>query len=273
MENKIENRAVKIETITTPEGNQVSFCPERGGIITSIKLKGKEILYLDKATLQDPKVNVKGGIPILFPNAGPLESPQYPNLKQHGFARNSSEWKAEKTKNGFKETLTSNEETRKMFPYDFRFSLNASFEENGSFTISQEVENLEKDKEIPLSMGLHPYFKVPQDKKGEIKFNFEGGKFIEEQVELWANGKAISIDNPKVNNPNAVMEVVIPNLGTLVIDASPLYKKIWIWSMPTKDFVCIEPVMRDAGGLVENPEKIKIKETFRASVNFKLKVM
>lgn len=273
MENPIENNVIKIETITTPENNQVSFCRERGGIITSIKFKDKEILYLDKATLQNREVNVRGGIPILFPNAGPIESPQYTNLKQHGFARNSSNWKTEKFINGFKETLMSTKETKKIFPYDFRFIINTNFEKDGSFTINQEVENLEDNEELPLSMGLHPYFKVPQDIKGEIKFNFEGGKFIEEQIELWANGKYISIDNPKVKNPNTVMEITIPTLGTLIIDASPLYKKIWIWSMPGKDFICIEPVMRDKGGLVENPEKIKIKETFRASVNFRLKAI
>jgi len=271
MENPLEGRGFKIETITTPEGNQVSFCPERGGIITSIQFKGREILYLDPITLQDPKVNVKGGVPILFPNAGPLESSQYPNLKQHGFARDSSRWKTEKTGHGFRETLVSSKETRNMFPYDFRFSINANFKEDGSFTMNHEVENLEENTELPLSMGLHPYFKVPQDKKDKIKFNFEGGKFIEEQVEVWANGKAVSIDNPKVKDPTAVIEVIIPSLGTLVIDVSSEYKKIWVWSMPGKDFVCIEPVMRNKGGLVENPEKIEPKKTFRTRVSFILK--
>lgn len=271
MENPIEGSRLKIETIKTPEGNEVSVCPERGGIITSIKFKGKEILYLDPATLQDSKVNVKGGIPILFPNAGPLESSQYPNLKQHGFARDSSQWKTERTISGFKETLTASKGTIDIFPYNFRFSLDAGFGEDGSFTMNQEVENLEEGKDLPLSMGFHPYFKVPQDKKGEIKFNFEGGKSAEEQVEIWANGKAIHLDNPKVKDPNAVMEIIIPELGTLVIDASPEYKKIWVWSMPGKDFVCVEPVMRNKGGLVNDPEKVKPKGTLSTQISFSLK--
>ena len=272
MENSIENRPEpKIETIKMPNGDEVSFCPERGGIITSIKMKGREILYLDETTLQDRNVNVKGGIPILFPNAGPLESPEYPDLKQHGFARNSSDWKTVISGDGFRERLTSNENTKKMFPFDFSFSFGASFDKDSSFTMDQEIENLGENKEMPLSMGLHPYFKVPQNKKREIKFNFEGGKFVEEQVEIWANGKAVSIDNPKIKDPNAIMEIIIPDLGTLVIDVSPEYKKIWVWSMPGKDFVCVEPVMRDKGGLVNDPEKIKPQKTFRARVNFRLK--
>src|SRR3989344_2960298 len=248
MENPIENNALRIETIRTPEGSEVSVCPQRGGIITSIKFQGREILYLDPVTLQDPNVNVKGGIPILFPNAGPLENPQYPNLKQHGFARNSSQWRLERMNRGFQETLVSDIDTNAVFPHDFRFSLIGSFEENGSFSINGEVE-----------------------KTGEIKFNFEGGKSVEEQVELWANGQAISIDNPGVNNPNATIEVIIPSLGTLIIDLSPEYKKIWIWSMVGKDFICIEPIMRDAGGLIENPENIPPKKTLHTRVNFKLK--
>src|SRR3989344_4016191 len=228
MENPIENNALRIETIRTPEGSEVSVCPQRGGIITSIKFQGREILYLDPVTLQDPNVNVKGGIPILFPNAGPLENPQYPNLKQHGFARNSSQWRLERMNRGFQETLVSDIDTNAVFPHDFRFSLIGSFEENGSFS-------------------------------------------IKEQVELWANGQAISIDNPGVNNPNATIEVIIPSLGTLIIDLSPEYKKIWIWSMVGKDFICIEPIMRDAGGLIENPENIPPKKTLHTRVNFKLK--
>ena len=271
MRNEMEKPVSKLETIKTPDGNQISFYPERGGIITSLKFKGEEVLYMDETTLNDQKVSVRGGIPILFPNAGPLESPKYPNLKQHGFARDSSNWKIQKNNNGFKETLVLNKETREVFPYDFNFSMEVKFEENGSFTINQIVENLEEKEDLPISMGLHPYFKIPQDKKGEIKFNFEGGRLIEEQVELWANGKPISIDNPKIKDLNSVMVIVIPSLGNLVIDASFLYKKIWVWSMPGKDFVCIEPVMRDIRGLVDDPEMIKPKETLIARVNFDLK--
>ena len=134
-----------------------------------------------------------------------------------------------------------------------------------------KVENLEDYKELPISMGLHPYFKVPSSEKKNIKFNFEGGKSIEEQFDKWSNGQFVSIDNPKLKDPSAVMEIVFPNMHTLVIDPSVEYQKIWVWSMPDKDFICIEPVMRDVGGLVNDPQKIRPKETFSASVNFNIK--
>lgn len=267
---------LNIETIKGPNGGEVFYCPERGGIITSLKLNGKEVLYLDEETFRDLQKNVKGGVPILFPNAGPIaEGSEFSNLPQHGFARNKK-WQAEKAGGGFSEILSADEETMEAFPYNFRFSVLGRYEENGSFTMNQEVENKEIEKELPLSMGLHPYFRIPGEedsdtKKRNIRFNFEGGKSVEEQVETWANGKAVSIDNPKIKDPNAVIEVNIPSLGTLIIDASAEYRKIWIWSMPGKDFICIEPVMRNKNGLIDDPEKIKPGQTFSANVNFRLK--
>ncbi|HAE36957.1 MAG: Aldose 1-epimerase family protein [Candidatus Nomurabacteria bacterium GW2011_GWF2_35_66] len=256
---------LKIETIKGPNGCEVSFCPLRGGIITSLKLNGKELLFLDKETFKNKEVSVKGGIPYLFPNAGPLDpNTKFPNLAQHGFARNL-EWKNENTENGFCITLVSSEETKKLYPYNFKFSIKGSFNEDSSFTMETEIENLEENEDMPISMGLHPYFNVSNEEKKNIKFNFEGGKYVEEQIESWANGKAISIENPGVP-----IEVEIPGLGTSVIDLSKEFKRIWVWSMSGKDFVCIEPVMRDKNGLLNNPELIKPKDTFKASVNFKL---
>jgi len=270
-ENLIESKKnLKIETTKGPNNSEASVCPERGDLLTSLKFNDIEIIYLDEETFKNTEVNVKGGIPILFPNAGPLDDKnKFPNLEQHGFAR-KLEWISEKVESGFKASLSSTNDTKKVYPFNFKFSVLGDFEEDGSFTLSQEVENLEDSKELPISMGLHPYFKVPNEEKNNIKFNFEGGKFIEEQVEIWANGKAISIDNPKIKNPNIPMEITIPSLGTLIIDPSIEYKKIWVWSMPGKDFVCVEPVMRDKNGLINDPEKIKPRKTFTAKVNFKL---
>lgn len=260
---------IKVETIKTPDGNEVSFCPERGGIITSIKLQGKELLYLDESTLKNPEVNVKGGIPILFPNAGPIpeeiKTKELENLKQHGFAR-ESKWNISKEPDGFTETLDSNSKTKESYPYDFKMSVKFSFGSKNSFKIDQLVENNEKEKDMPISGGYHPYFNVPSSEKSNIKFNFEDGKKVEEQVNIWANGKAISI-----KNPNEPIEVVIPNLGTLIFDISKEYERIWIWSMEGKDFVCIEPVMRDKGGIILNPEKIKPGEKHESSFSVTMK--
>lgn len=266
-----ENNNLKIETVKLENGNEVSFCPERGGIITSLKFQGKEILYMEEETFLNREVSVHGGVPILFPNAGPVEHPDFPNLKEHGFARTSTEWKAEINNKGFREILMPEEKNQLSFPFNFQFIFEGNFEDNGSFTITEKIENKEESRELPLSLGLHPYFKVPKEEKANIKFNFEGGKLVEEQIGLWSNGEYICIDNPKIKDSSAILEIEIPQLGTLVINPSAEYKKIWVWSQPEKDFICIEPMMRDKGGLTSDPEMISPGETFSMKVNYGLK--
>jgi len=267
---EINSDFLKIETIKF-KNNEVSVCPERGGIIISLKLNGNEILYLDESTFKDTSVSVKGGVPLLFPQAGPItiDSP-FSDLKQHGFARNSNEWIFTKTENGFIETLKSNPETLKKYPYKFEFSVIGKFEKDNSFTLTQEVKN-HGDKEMPISMGIHPYFKIPSNEKGGIDFNFPGGEIVKNETEKWSNDGTTSINNPKLADQSANLEVKIPSLGTLIISPSVEYQKIWVWSMSDKNFICIEPVMRDVNGFVENPEKIQPQNTFSASVNLKLK--
>jgi len=269
--NKFEtpNQSPKIETIQTPNKGEVSFSSERGGIVTSLKLNGVEILYLDQETFSNKEVSVRGGIPILFPNAGPIpeeiKTEDYTNLKQHGFARDMK-WSSENTENGFAESLVSNENTKSVYPHDFKLTLRGVLEEDDSFTLTKNIQNLNENQDMPVSSGLHPYFKVANEQKQNIEFNFTGGEFIKENIEKWANGKAVSIDNP-----NEPLEISIPNLGTLILTVDEEYKKIWVWSMPDKDFICIEPVMHDKGGIITEPTIIKPKESLIVSFNIKLK--
>lgn len=259
-----------IKTTKDQNNNEVSFSPSRGGMITSLKFKGKEILYFDEETFLDKDKSVRGGIPILFPNAGELEKNDiFPNLKRHGFAKNM-EWKEDFRETGFKETLILNNDTKKVYPFDFDLSVSGIFEGDGSFTFIQEVKNLEGSKELPISMGLHPYFKVLDEEKKNIRFNFEGGDLAVEQMSVWENSGTVYIDNPKIKDPNATMNIDIPDLGTLILDVSIEYKKIWIWSIPKNNFICIEPVMRGLNGLINDPLEIKINEPFVANINIKL---
>jgi len=134
----------EIETRQGPKENEIGFCPKRGGIITSMKLRGQEILYLDQATFNDPKQKVKGGVPILFPNAGPLPENGPYQLAQHGFARTSDKWTAKDTGgNEMTETLTSDDETKKQFPFDCSLTIKTKLEDDGSVTLTQGTKNLE----------------------------------------------------------------------------------------------------------------------------------
>lgn len=168
------------------------------------------------------------------------------------------------------QTLPAVPETKTVYPYDFLYAMRGQLEDDGSITLTQEVTNREPDKELPISMGLHPYFKLPAGKKREVKFDFPGGEEVEAGVERWANGQAVSIANPCAEDPNRDIRVVIPEVGTLVMKFSPEYKRIWVWSLPDKGFVCIEPIMREAGGLVNDPELVQPGKTYVAKIQLRL---
>lgn len=243
----------------------VSVYADRGGIITSLQFQGKEVLYMDEETLFNKNLSIRGGIPILFPNAGlipdELKTEAFTKLKQHGFARDLP-WLVTSKEYGFVAKLDSNKDTKTVYPYDFLLSTIGEFSTDGSFMITQNLKNLEEKTNLPVSFGLHPYFKVPQGQKQNITFDFDGGDFIKEHFDLWANGETICIDNP-----NTEMKISIPNHGTLVLKASREYQKIWVWSLPDKDFICIEPVLRDQGGIVINPENVSPLETYSTNFN------
>ena len=251
-------------------GNQVTYCPERGGIITSLILNGKELLFLNEETFEDVTKNVRGGIPLLFPNAGFLESPLFPDLTQHGFARRSSHWTSAQSKSAFSETLESNEETYSVFPYRFRYTVEGRFDGAHSFCLTQTVTNLEPEKPMPLGMGLHPYFRVPCTKKADIVWNVPQGDLIAQEQKIWSEGGTTSIQNPCADHPGTKLRITLPDLGTLILSTSSEYERLWIWSLPDQDFVCIEPVMRDAGGLVDDPVLIQPGETLSTYVRFGL---
>ncbi len=236
-------------------GNSITYSPERGGIVTSLRFQEHELLYLDEATFRNLETNVRGGIPILFPNAGAIDSSHFPNLKQHGYARLHSDWKVEQasTPNSFSETLTSSAKTQAVYPYQNRLRFSGVIENAHSVCFIQTVENLEATQAIPIAMGLHPYFKVPHAQKQTIRFECLGSDLIQTGFAIWSNGGTTSFANPKLLDPAATIRVTLPELGTLILEPSVEYERIWIWSLPEKDFICIEPVLRDVGGLIDDP--------------------
>ena len=229
-------------------------------------MDGTELLYMDEATFRDPTKNVRGGIPLLFPQAGPADESKFPGLKQHGIARLSHDWVREHTDSpgSFAESLTIRLPTP-SFPYQFRLDVSGTFDDQGAFILSQKAMNLEEEKSMPISMGLHPYFKVPREERANIVFDFPGGEHAAQNAQTWMNDGTVSLDNP-----HSPMRIHMPTVGTLVLTASPEYKKVWVWSKPDSDFICIEPVMRNEGGIISDPHLIEANQSFVASLSIAL---
>jgi galactose mutarotase-like enzyme len=141
--------------------------PERGGIVTRWRVQGQEIFYLDVPRLTDPTLTVRGGIPILFPICGNLPANTYTlngqsyTLKQHGFARELP-WEvvdqATDDRASITLSLTSNDQTRAVYPFDFQLLFTYTLEGNKLIAHQRYVNH--SDSPMPFSAGFHPYFRL-----------------------------------------------------------------------------------------------------------------
>ena len=140
------------------DGISARVAPERGALVTSLQRDGREFLYLDQATFDDPAKNVRGGIPILFPICGPLGEGTAYNMPQHGLAR-QARWTVLGQEQSWVELgLRANAETLKQFPWDFELRFRFSLDEHG-LNLDQLFLN-HSQTEMPFQTGLHPYFVV-----------------------------------------------------------------------------------------------------------------
>jgi len=222
--------------------DSLSFVPERGGIITSLKLFGREILFLNEETLLDDTKNVRGGIPILFPQAGPLpEGSLYP-LKQHWFARNMP-WKHEWNENEMRMYLESDSSTLKMFPYSFSLELLAKFPKEWVFSLVLKISNTWKTP-IPISPWLHPYFSIANIQKEHLHLSWDEGELEDFSFLTW---ETVLLDNPWI------LKLHYDDGNILELDYSSFFKQVWVRSEDGKDFVCIEPIYGSEWSLLKAP--------------------
>jgi galactose mutarotase-like enzyme len=227
----------RFEVLTlTRGGTSVQIVPERGALVTSIVVSSKELLYLDKATLDDPTKNVRGGIPLLFPYAGKLADGRFlaagTIMKQHGFGRNRPWTVEEKSASDVRVRLVQDEGTRAQYPYDYDVDYVVTALPRG-VEVRLIVQNT-GSRPVPLSPGWHPYFLCPAAQKAQVAGDVAG--FTSDKL-----GDDREFDFGLVPPEAAQTQFRIPELGRVNIDFSPTMRHMQFWSLPGKDFICLEP--------------------------------
>lgn len=221
--------------------------PERGGIVTKFEVLGKDILYCDQSTVEDPGKNIRGGIPVLFPQAGPLnEGSKYP-LKQHGFARNMAWEVVEEEQSLVLLQLLSSDETRSVFPFDFKLTERVEVKDK-TLLHQVSIENIGSEK-MPTAFGTHPYFFIPDAEKENLKTTISGfeGPFKKgESFFDWGVEQTLKFANP------GEFEVLLKDRVIKIKTDKNKLKHLMIWWQVDKDFVCFEPWVGDNGILLDN---------------------
>ncbi len=238
----------------TDSQSSLTVYPQRGGIATSWKVNDRELMYLDVDRFNDdPSLSVRGGFPILFPICGNLPDNAYSigdrqySLKQHGFGRELP-WtvthQSTTTDASLTVTLTSNDATRAVYPFDFSVSFTYRIQ-GGELTIDQAYTN-KSATPMPFSTGLHPYFLAPA--KDRLSFEIPSTSYTEKQTgETHAfAGKfdfsQAEIDAAFTTVTGTVATVIDASQNlTLTMTSSENYRTIVFWTVADKNFYCLEP--------------------------------
>jgi galactose mutarotase-like enzyme len=218
---------MSLERIELRHGDVLAeVVPARGALVTRLSVAGTEVLYLDRATLDDPTKNVRGGIPLLFPYAGKL-----PNKKQHGFARDRAWTVTERDAASLRMTIANDAD----WPYAFTAHHAVMLLPRG---LEVALTIVAADQALPVSPGWHPYFATTDKTKVT-------GTLATPTADEFDTGAPAPIDGRS--------RFTLPGTGELSIEASPEMRHLQLWSQPGKPFICIEPFYGPAGTVETAP--------------------
>ena len=281
MQIKLSNKDQGIFVFQLDQNNYIKFCPKRGGVITNWVSDGREILYLDEKRFMDKTKSIRGGIPILFPICGNLNTSSsvfgtdYLQLKQHGFARDL-QWQYFFNENEKFLCLFLNEskKTKKYYPFDFELRIEITLKIN---YLEFEINIANKtDIPMPINFGLHPYFNVSDLKNLE---------FIENPLNCQNQEKNI-IGNTldELKNINLGVDLLMYTSGRSTFRDKVFKRQVTlnhpypfdlgvIWSDPPRRMICLEPWTSPRNSFVDGFRNIMIpsndKQRFDASIQIK----
>ncbi len=279
------------------ENNKLQLAVKRyGAEIYSIKSTstGREFIWD-----ANPKIWANHA-PILFPIVGALKDGVYfykghqYSLPQHGFFRhNHAVELIDRTDNSLKFLLKSNDETKKIYPFDFEFITFYELIDN-RIVINHEVIN-PSDEEMYFSVGAHPAFKCPinngeeyndyylefEKEENSKSWQIDGGLIALEAEEVFKFPNVLNLHREIFNKGALVFKdlksrkisLKSRNSKQVVSISYEGFPYMGIWAKPMAEFVCIEPWLGIADSVNANQDittkegiiRLPGKETFKAS--------
>lgn len=230
---------------------------QKGAELQSVKKGNKECLWGGDPTVWS------GRAPLLFPVCGSLKEDKflYKNreykMKAHGFAANSVFEVEKALEDCVTFLLTSDDDTKKSFPFDFE--LRAAFKLDGN-TLEVEYSVINKGKEnMYFSIGSHEAYlceggienySLVFENREEFENMLLNGKFL--------NGKSMKLSESSYELPLKYeyfkMDTLIfrdikskkvtlkknKNEENTIVSYSD-FDNLLIWTMDGAEFICIEP--------------------------------
>ncbi|HET8938125.1 MAG TPA: galactose mutarotase [Polyangiales bacterium] len=240
--------------------NRVVVAPERGALVSSWSLAGRELLYMDDSTLHDTTKNVRGGIPVLFPSPGKLPSDTFAqrgrvgtDLKQHGFAR-LLPWKvARSSADSIELSLAADAFTLTRFPWQFQAQLSLRVY-GRSLQLRFSLHNADTDA-LPFALGYHPYFLVDDlTEKPQLAIASRATQAFDNVRKQIVPFAGFDLTQPELDlhlldhgSQHSVLRW--PDGSQVELSADPEFAVWVVWTLAQRDFVCVEPWTARANAL------------------------
>ncbi|GCF07418.1 aldose epimerase family protein [Dictyobacter arantiisoli] len=244
------------EIVLTHGKTTIGVRPD-GNLVSHFQVENWPVLY--RAVTGNLK---RWGMPLMIPNFSQLKGGIFQEkgttLSSHGFGRDLPWSILQQDQASITLQLTSNEQTRPHYPYEFVFTAHIEAGD-GTLAYTLTIEN-PNDVTLPIAPGFHPYFTVAQQDKADIT--------VEGLPEV--DPKAIQWDSQPPNNPYSFPHRVtlqIPQGGVLTIAEEPWEGQyslatMQVWSEPAiaddHNFVCFEPVVTSEDGLNRPADRLNI---------------
>ena len=231
---------------------------KEGAELTSIKFNGIEKLHEVNSFWNQQS-------PILFPIVGKLRydvalinGKEY-HIPKHGFACNKTFEKI--GEHSYK--LVSNEETLKIYPYDFELYINYKIDKN-ILAFNYKVINKSKEEKMLFGIGGHPGFLCNYtNEKCTVEFEKEETDMkiipvdikvcllsdkMKEASDVLINNKILNLKKNSFKNDAIIFtnmklkSVILKEEGKKILKFNfGKFKYLGIWSQIGADFVCFEP--------------------------------
>jgi galactose mutarotase-like enzyme len=238
-------------------GSTVSVRPDRGALVSRLRVDGVEVLYLDEATLELPSGAVRGGVPLLFPFAGELPNGRLvatgTDMPRHGFGRRKAWQVTGRTASAITMRLAPDADTRRHYPFEFDVAQVVTATPRG-VRIDLHVENRDAQP-LPIAPGWHPYFPCPAAQK------------LACLRQMLTESDLSSLDpvacDVNLQAPDARMDFDLPDLGRVSLTFCKALKTLEVWTLPEQDFVCIEPWVGPSN-TINTPDRVTVAPGGRA---------
>ncbi|MDA1338550.1 MAG: hypothetical protein O2871_04255 [bacterium] len=242
--------------LTIGKGETIAVISDDGGWLKMFSVRGKDILVAGFEYAKEGKIKKRGGVPILFPNAGQEIKTDLLNLSQHGFARDMVWEIAKQTEDKLVLKLTDSLDTFTLYPFNFQTELTFIVSEN-SINIGLNVLNVGRN-DMPLAPGFHPYFKLM--KENREKLVFKQHSFVFDGTTTYK-----SSESP--------INFKLPKIGEISLSYSDNLKNVSYWAELSGNYICIEPWVGPEGAILDKSVMINLKPQENVKFNMDIKVL